>query len=160
MPRPLVDLGALDLERDVVPEDELRSLLPHRHEFQLIDGICHLDVEEGVVVGYKRWDENAWWGRGHIPGRPLMPGVLLAESAAQVATVLMKKHEGAWALERFIGLAGLDSVRFRGQITPPATIYLVSRAGPRSGNRLARYPAQALCDGQICMDMTLLGALL
>lgn len=160
MARELFDLSTIDLTQSVVPEEELRTLVPHRHEFQLIDGICHLDLEEGVVVGFKKWAAEPWWGRGHIPGRPLMPGVLLAEAAAQCATVLMKKHEAGWGEGRFIGLAGLDNVRFRGQITPPATVYFASRAGSRSGNRLAKYPAQALCDGKVCMDMTLLGALL
>lgn len=159
MPRTLVDLPELDLETDVLPEAELREILPHRHEFQLIDGICFLDIEEGLVVGYKHWDENPWWGRGHIPGRPLMPGVLLAEAAAQVATILMKKREG-WGVDRFIGLAGLDNVRYRGQVTPGKTIHLVSRAGTKSGNRLARYPAEAWCDGKVVMQMELLGALL
>ncbi len=134
-------------------------MLPHDHEFRLIDGICHLDLEEGIVVGFKTWDQNPWWARGHIPGRPLMPGVLMAEGAAQVATILMKKKEG-WGMDRFIGLAGLDRVRYRGQVVPPATVFFVSRTGEGSGNRIARYPAQAYCDGKMVMDMTLLGVLL
>lgn len=159
MARELVDLSTLDLERDVLPEDELRTMLPHRFEFQLIDGICHLDLEAGVVVGYKDWEDDPWWGRGHVPGRPLMPGVLLAEGAAQVATILMKKSEG-WGAERFIGLGGLDKVRYRGQVTPPARVYFVSKVGTRSGNRIAKYPAQAFCEGKMVMDMELLGVLL
>ena len=159
MAQPLVDLATLDLTRDVVPEAELREVLPHRHEFQLIDGICHLDLEAGLVVGYKVWDDSAWWARGHIPGRPLMPGVLLAESAAQAATILMKRTEG-WGSEQFIGLGGLDRVRFRGQVVPPTTVYFVSRPGRRSGNRIAKYPAQAFCGGKLVMDMELIGVLL
>ncbi|HLU40511.1 MAG TPA: hypothetical protein VK081_14095 [Planctomycetota bacterium] len=154
----LVDLAELDLSQDVVPEEELRAMLPHAYEFQLIDGICHLDLEQGIVVGYKRWDANPWWARGHIPGRPLMPGVLLAEGAAQVATVLMKKREG-WGLDRFIGLGGLDNVRFRGTVVPPATVYFVSKVGTRS-SRIARYPAQCFHAGKMVMDMELLGVLL
>lgn len=159
MAQPLVDLSSLDLSEDVLPEDEIRAVLPHRHEFQLIDGVCHLDLEEGVVVAYKVWDENPWWGRGHIPGRPLMPGVLLAEGAAQAATILMKKTEG-WGVDQFIGLGGLEGVRFRGQVVPSSTVHFVSRRGRRSGNRLARYPAQAYCGGKMVMDMELIGVLL
>lgn len=159
MPQLLLDLATVPLDTDVLPEAELRSMLPHAYEFQLIDGICHLDLEQGIVVGYKDWGSDPWWARGHIPGRPLMPGVLLAEGAAQVATILMKKREG-WGQDRFIGLGGLDRVRFRGQITPPARVYFVARAGARSGNRLAKYPAQAFCNGSLAMDMELLGVLL
>lgn len=154
MAKALIDLSTLDLSRDVMPEEELRSLIPHRYEFQMIDGICHLDQELGIVVGYKKWDEDAWWGRGHVPGRPLMPGVLMVESCAQVSTVLMKKRmnwEGG-----FIGLAGLDNVRFRGTITPPALVHFVSKVGQHS-SRMARYPAQCFMNGKMVMEMELLG---
>ena len=154
----LVDLAELDLSTDVLSDEELRAMLPHAHEFRLIDGIRHLDIEQGVVVGYKRWDASPWWGRGHIPGRPLMPGVLMCEGAAQVATVLMKKREG-WGVDKFIGLGGLDNVRFRGTIVPPATVYFVSKVGSRS-SRIAKYPAQCFCGGKMVMDMELLGVLL
>ena len=158
MPRALVDLKTLDLERNVMSEEELRSLLPHRFEFQLIDGVCHLDLATGVIVTYKDWDVDAWWARGHIPGRPLMPGVLIAEGAAQTASILMKKT-GATAPESFIGLGGLDDVRFRGQVVPPTRIHWVSVVGTQSGGRLARYPAQAFNEGKLVMEMSLLGVI-
>lgn len=159
MPAVLVDLAAYDLSQDVLEDAKIREMLPHAHEFKLIDGVCHLDLEAGTCIAYKDWDEDAWWGRGHIPGRPLMPGVLLVEGAAQAATILMKCHEG-WGADRFIGLGGLDDVRFRGQVVPPGRLYYASRLGKRSGNRMARYPAQAFYEGKLVMDMTLLGVML
>ncbi|MEO0481575.1 MAG: 3-hydroxyacyl-ACP dehydratase FabZ family protein [Planctomycetota bacterium] len=159
MARSLVDLDSLDLSQDVVGEEELRRMLPHQHEFQLIDGICHVDVNDGLIVGYKDWGEDPWWARGHIPGRPLMPGVLMIEGGAQVGTVLMKMTEG-WEAERFIGLGGVDDVRFRGQVLPNSRIYFASRRGQRSGNRMAKYFAQGYCNGKQVMDMKLLGVLL
>ena len=155
----LVDLSTLDLSRDVVSEEELRQVIPHRAEFAMIDGVCHLDLEKGVVVGYKDWDENPWWAAGHIPGRPLMPGVLLAEGAAQVSTFLIKKQMD-WPADRFVGLGGLNHVRFRGQVVPPARVYFVSAKGSVSGLRLARYPAEAWCNGKRVMEMELLGVLI
>jgi 3-hydroxyacyl-[acyl-carrier-protein] dehydratase len=159
MARPLVDLSKLDLSRDVVSTQELREILPHREYFTLIDGICHLDLERKIVVGYKDWPADPWWAAGHIPGRPLMPGVLMIEGAAQVSTVLIK-HAMGWGSDRFVGLAGLNDVRFRGQVVPPARVHFVSACGHVSGSRLARYPAQAFCRGQLVLDMELLGVLL
>lgn len=155
----LVDLSALDLSRDVVSEEELREVIPHRAEFALIDGICHLDLERGVVVGYKDWGERPWWAAGHIPGRHIMPGVLLIEGAAQVSTFLIKKNRH-WPEDRFVGLGGLNRVRFRGQVVPPSRVYFASAMGSVSGLRLARYPAEAWCEGKRVMDMELLGVLL
>lgn len=159
MARALFDLSELDLSKNVLPVETIRAHLPHRHEFEMIDGVCHLDLEEGRIVSYKDWDDNPWWGRGHIPGRPLMPGVLQCEGAAQTATLLLKLLDGMEP-EQFIGLGGLENTRFRGQITPPSRVYFASCRGRRSGNRVARYPAQAFCNGKLVMDMTLLGVLL
>lgn len=159
MGQPLVDLATLDLSRNVLSEEELRSILPHRGLFQLLDGICHFDAERKLAVGYKDWGEDAWWGPGHIPGRPLMPGVLMIEGAAQVASVLIKKTSG-WDLDRFVGLAGLNEVRFRGSIVPPARVYFVSGNAQISGRRMARMGAQVFCNGQMTMEMELLGVML
>ncbi|MCA8978052.1 MAG: hypothetical protein KDC98_25220 [Planctomycetes bacterium] len=159
MASPLVDLQNLDLNRIVIPEEELRAALPHRDHFQLLDGICHYDPERNLAVGYKEWGEDAWWASGHIPGRPLMPGVLMIEGAAQVASFLIKKAN-VWASDRFIGLAGLNDVRMRGTVEPPARVYFVSGDIRISGRRLARMPAQVFCNGEMKMEMELLGVML
>ncbi|GAB4151070.1 MAG: hypothetical protein Fur0037_19810 [Planctomycetota bacterium] len=159
MARPLVDLSSLDLSKNVVDDEELRRLVPQREEFQMLDGICHFDPERGIVVAYKKWPADPWWARGHVPGNPLMPGVLMIEGAAQAATFLIKKVVD-WEIDRFIGLGGLNDVRFRGTVVPPATVYYVSARGQVSGKRLARFPAQVFCDGSMTMEMELLGVLL
>ena len=138
-------------------EEELRSCLPHDHEFKLIDAVCHLDLDVGLAVGYKDWDNDPWWARGHIPGRPLMPGVLMAEGAAQISSVLMQ-HMTSLDEGKFFGLAGLDKVRFRGQITPPGRVYFATKKLQISGGRIAKYQAQAFSEGKLVLDMTLLGA--
>ena len=134
MGRAIVDLSELDLSRDVISDEELRSLVPHDHEFKMLDGICHLDLERGLVVGHKYFGEDAWWARGHVPGRPLMPGVLMIEGCAQVAAVLMKKRQGLAAPE-FVGLGGVNKARFRGPVFPPAKIYFASAVGTK-GTRI------------------------
>jgi 3-hydroxyacyl-[acyl-carrier-protein] dehydratase len=159
MGQALVDLQSLDLSAAVVPDDELRAVLPHRHEFALLDGICHFDPERKIAVGWKDWPADAWWARGHVPGKPLMPGVLMIEGAAQVASFLIKRTS-QWDIDRFVGLAGLNEVRFRGTVVPPARVYYVSGNIQVSGRRLARMNAQVFCNGQMTMEMELLGTML
>jgi 3-hydroxyacyl-[acyl-carrier-protein] dehydratase len=156
MPRALIDIDELDLTQDVMSDEEIRELVPHDFEFRMLDGVCHLDLEEGVIVGYKDWSEDAWWARGHLPGRPLMPGVLMIESCAQVSTILMKKVAGIGA-EKFIGLAGLNDVRFRGQIVPPGRVHYVSVKSGEPSARIQRYPAQTFLNGKMVMQMELMG---
>lgn len=159
MAQPIVDLNTLDLSRPVVSEQELRECLPHRAEFQLLDAIVHLDRERGVAIGVKDWDHNPWWAKGHIPGRPLMPGVLMLEGAAQIATFLVKQNSD-WARDRMIGLAGLDNVRFRGQVVPPARVYFVSGNLTISGRRLAKMSAQVFANGQLVVEAEIMGVML
>jgi 3-hydroxyacyl-[acyl-carrier-protein] dehydratase len=159
MARAILDLSTLDLSSEVMEIEEIRAMVPQSHEFQMLDGVVHLDVEAGTIVCYKDWDEEPWWARGHIPGRPLMPGVLMVEGCAQASTILMKKREGIEP-EDFIGLGGLNNVRFRGQVVPPCRVYFVSVASPRSGRRILKYPAQCFLDGKMIMQMELLGVLL
>ena len=159
MGQPLVDLNSLDLTKPAVSEEELRELLPHRDTFQLLDVVCHFDRERGIAVGYKDWDSNPWWAAGHIPGRPIMPGVLMIEGAAQIATFLVKQVSG-WAKDRMIGLAGLDDVRIRGQVVPPARVYFASGNVQISGRRLAKMQAQVFCNGQMTMEMQVMGVML
>lgn len=159
MGQPIVDLASLDLTKDVVPDDVLRRCLPQADTFKLLDGICHLDTEKNIAVGYKDWDENPWWAKGHIPGRPLMPGVLMIEGGAQIATFLVKQQI-SWATDQMIGLAGIDDVRVRGQIVPPARVYFVSSVQKISGRRLARMNAQVFSEGAMKMEMVVMGAML
>ncbi len=155
MARPIVDLSTINLTETVLPDEELRAALPHDHEFRLIDAICFLDMEEQLVVGYKDWDENPWWARGHVPGRPLMPGVLMIEGCAQVAAVLVQRSE-QWRTDSLIGLGGINKARFRRMITPPARVHFVAKMG-RTTKRMARYPAQCFVNGELALDCELMG---
>lgn len=159
MGQPIVDLSTLDLSKNIIGEEELRRCLPHAHEFRLLDGVCYHDRERGIAVGYKDWDQNPWWARGHVPGRPLMPGVLMIEGAAQIATFLLKQQTG-WAQDRMIGLAGLDDVRIRGQVVPPARVWFVSGNVVTSGRRMAKMSAQVFSNGQMTMEMQVMGVML
>jgi 3-hydroxyacyl-[acyl-carrier-protein] dehydratase len=159
MGQPIVDLKTLDLSRAVVSEQELRDALPHRAEFQLLDAVVHFDREGGIAVGYKDWDHDPWWAKGHVPGRPLMPGVLMLEGAAQIATFLVKQVSG-WSRDRMIGLAGIDEVRIRGQVVPPARVWFVSSIVNISGRRLAKMRTEVFCNDQLILEAKIMGVML
>ena len=155
----IVDFTEIDPEHIAVPEERVRALLPHDHEFRLVDRICYLDPEAKVAVGYVDWDDNPWWARGHVPGRPLMPGVLMIEGGAQVATVLMKCLPGGWVEDQFIGMGGVDKARFRKTVVPPARVFFVAKTTKLS-RKISRFECQAFCDGELVMEMELVGVLL
>jgi len=94
--------------------DILRTL-PHRIPFILVDKIIELD-EGKRAVGIKNVTMNEPFFQGHFPGHPIMPGVLILESIAQVGAVIalkMPENEG-----KFVFFAGIDQVRFRKPVVP------------------------------------------
>lgn len=78
----LIDLDGLNLNKSVVDIEAIRTVIPHRYEMEQLSGILKFDPEHKIIVGYKDISNNEFWVRGHIPGRPLMPGVLMLEAAA------------------------------------------------------------------------------
>ena len=80
--------------------------------------------EQNVCVGYKDLGPDEFWVRGHMPGLPLMPGVIMCEAAAQLASYYSHKYK---LMEGVIGFGGLEDVRFRGVVRPGDRFVIVSR---------------------------------
>ena len=95
--------------------EQIRAVLPHRYPFLLVDKI--LEVVPGKSAkGYKNVTINEEFFQGHFPGHAVMPGVLILESMAQVAGVLLLSstdNSGKLAL-----FAGMEKVRFRNPVLP------------------------------------------
>jgi 3-hydroxyacyl-[acyl-carrier-protein] dehydratase len=124
MPRDtFIDFDALDLSRDVVTKAEVLEVLKQRGRFEQVDGILHLDGPGGWIVGYKNITAGDWWTHDHIPGRPLFPGVLMIESAAQMCTYHFMRSQNVPA-STFVGFGGLDDVRFRAAVVPDCRLVI------------------------------------
>jgi len=95
--------------------NQIQEILPHRYPFLLVDRI--VSVEEGKrAVGIKNVTANEPYFRGHFPGYPVMPGVLIIEAMAQVGAVAALKMPAFAGKIAF--LAGIDKARFRRQVVP------------------------------------------
>ena len=96
----------------------IKALIPHREPFLLIDRITEL--EPGVrAVGEHHFDGKEWYQSGHFPGNPIVPGVILVESMAQVASVMAMSKP---AYRDGLGLfAGIQEVRFKRMVKPGDT---------------------------------------
>ena len=95
--------------------DAIESIIPHRDPFLLIDEVLELDP--GVHVRARSTVRgDAWFLRGHFPGRPIMPGVLMVEALAQTGAVGVLSHPDYAG--RLAVFAGIDGVRFRRLVEP------------------------------------------
>ncbi len=122
--KPLIDLETIDTNKAVAGIEDIRKVIPHRFEFEMLSGILHVDYAKQTIVAYKDVGEGDFWTRGHLPGRPIMPGVLIAEAAAQMTCYLaMSILEDS----PFIGFARLDKVRFRKPVIPPCKLILMGK---------------------------------
>ncbi|MCH7477741.1 MAG: beta-hydroxyacyl-ACP dehydratase, partial [SAR324 cluster bacterium] len=89
MPPPLlIDLDRVDPAQVVLTKAEIYERLPQRYEFQVLGGVCLLDREHKQIAAFADVAADDWWARGHLPGRPLLPGVLMLEMAGLVASLL------------------------------------------------------------------------
>lgn len=118
-------------------KEQIKEIIPHRDPFLLIDEI--LELEPGKrAVGMKHVREDEYYFKGHFPDYPVMPGVLILESLAQVgatAVLCLPENKGKIA---FFG--GVKEAKFRGMVRPgddlrleAELIKLRSRAGVGAG---------------------------
>jgi len=147
-PEPLMDLSKIDLNNVCFDKEQIEKLNPQRYEMQQLDGIVHFDVEHALAVGFKDVRTDEFWVRGHIPARPLLPGVLMIEAAAQLASFYTLKAVG---LDKFVGFGGVDQVKFRGTVVPPCKLILIGRALQIKPRRSIFY-IQEFVDGKMVFE--------
>lgn len=134
---------------------QIQAIIPHRPPFLLVDRI--LEVVEGErAVGLKNVTMNEPFFVGHFPDYPVMPGVLIVEALAQVGAVaILKKEENRGKLAFF---AGLDAVRFRGQVVPGDTLRLEAQVTRLKGT-IGKATAVAKVEDKVVCEAELMFAL-
>jgi len=152
-PKPLIDLSRIDLSRIEAGPEEIRNYNPQRYEFEQLNGIILYDPAQGLVIGFKDVRPDEFWVRGHIPGRPLMPGVLMCEAAAQLCSYYYRRYT---ASERFVGFGGMDKIKFRGPVVPGDRLILLART-IEVGTRRAVFEVQGIVDGRVVLEGVVTG---
>ena len=137
-PKAIYDVSKLDQSVVQISKEEIEQVNPHRHEFMLLDGIFICRPEERLIIGYRDLKDDEFWVRGHIPGRPLFPGVLMIETAAQLVSYYA---QATLPQDGFLGFAGVDNVKFRGSLVPGDRLIMV-------GDLIDLRPRRCLADTQ------------
>jgi UDP-3-O-[3-hydroxymyristoyl] N-acetylglucosamine deacetylase/3-hydroxyacyl-[acyl-carrier-protein] dehydratase len=103
-------------EERVLGIEEIMKVLPHRYPFLLVDKI--IEIDEGKrIVGIKNVTINEPFFQGHFPGHPIMPGVLIIESMAQIGGMLLMGTVGD-PESKVVYFMSLDNVKFRRPVKP------------------------------------------
>jgi 3-hydroxyacyl-[acyl-carrier-protein] dehydratase len=114
-PQTLFDITGIDLDKVIYDQEEIRKCNPQRGHMEHLNAIVYVHETDFRIIGYKDVRDDEFWVPGHIPGRPLLPGVLMIEAAAQLASFYTRKFVG-W--KGFIGVGGEEDTKFRQQVSP------------------------------------------
>ncbi len=120
---PILDVAQIDLNHIVADIQEIRRYNPQRFEMEQLTAVVYEDPERKICVGYKDVRPDEFWVRGHMPGLPLMPGVMMLEAAAQLCGYFTQKYDLLGA--QMVGFGGLDEVRFRDPVVPGDRLVIV-----------------------------------
>lgn len=143
-------------DRVLVDRDGIKQINPHRFEMLLLDGI--LFNNEQNSVGFIDVTSEMFWVRGHFPGRPLMPGVLMCECAAQLSAYFAITNN--LVDEGVVGLGGLEGVRFRGPVVPGDRLTVMLNRGKVRRNVMFSAEFQGFVGKTLVVDGTIKGVAL
>lgn len=135
--------------------EKIMQILPHRYPFLLVDKVLEFK-EEKHIVGVKNVTINEQFFTGHFPGRPVMPGVLIIESMAQTAGILMlSRAENRGKLAYFMSM---DKVKFRKTVLPGDQLILKVDV-VRIKSRTIQIRGKAFVEGKIVAEADMMFSL-
>ena len=115
----------------IIEHEEIMNIIPHRYPFLFVDKV---EIEEvgKKGIGYKNVTANEYYFQGHFPGKPVMPGVIIIETMAQVGAVILLSQEDFKGRTPYF--AGINKFRFKKVVKPGDTLetesIIVRNKGP------------------------------
>ncbi len=150
-------VGALGVE---LHPSEILELLPQQEPFRFVDEI--LEVDQDHIVARYRYRPEADFYRGHFPGNPVTPGVILLETVAQVGVValgiyLVAQAGGREAVERTLALFADAEVEFSGVVRPGDRVTVRATKKFYRRGKIRSEAEMILDDGTIVCSATISG---
>lgn len=132
-------------------KEEIREIIPQREPFLMIDEVEEYTPGERATA-YKYVDEKEWYFKGHFPGNPIMPGVLITESLAQtgaIAILSVEENKGKNAL-----FGGIDKMKFKKMVVPgdklKLEVKIIKQKGPIGvGEAIATVEEKVVAKGEL-----------
>src|SRR5262245_29067568 len=132
-----IDPLAFDYDNPIIGIEDIRDINAHRHEFEMLTGIVHVDPKQQLIIGFKDMRDTDFWVRGHMPGFPLFPGVLMCEAAAQLCGYYYVSQK-VGDPDVLMGLGGIDETRFVRTVRQGERLIMVG-TGLKVRRRLTRF---------------------
>jgi 3-hydroxyacyl-[acyl-carrier-protein] dehydratase len=136
---------------------KILEILPHRYPFVMVDRVTDLVAGERIR-GHKMVSYNEPWCQGHFPGHPIMPGVLIIESLAQIGGILVYATEPFDATNNLMYFLGIDKAKFRHTVTPGDRLDLQVEILHHRSN-VWKLRGEATVEGTLCAQGELLASI-
>src|ERR1700756_1882713 len=126
--------------------------IPHRYPFLLLDRVVDVVLDHSAV-GVKNVTANESFFAGHFPNHPVMPGVLIIESMAQTAAVLVVETLGPEAAGKVVYFMSIEGAKFRRPVVPGDQLRIHVSKERNRGN-VWKFSAVARVDGVSVAEAT------
>ena len=133
-------------EKNQLSSQEILGLLPHRFPFALVDKVLeHIPGQKAVALKNVTINEPQF--QGHFPDRPLMPGVLIVESMAQVGGIIVTQMPEL--PKGLFVFAGINNVKFRRPVVPGDQLIITCELISIKRQRFGKVKGEANVDGNL-----------
>lgn len=151
----IFDPSLLDVNAPIAEIEAIREVNPQRYEMEQLTAILYEDLERNACAALKRVTDDEFWVRGHMPGMPLMPGVMMLEAVAQLSSYFTLKNDLLGST--IVGFGGVDGVRFRGPVRPGDDLILMVQLIKVRRKRMIVAAFQGVVNETLILEGTLRG---
>ena len=137
------EMGVADISR-------VMQMIPHRYPMLLVDRVVEMRRDQSAV-GIKNVTINEPYFQGHFPTQPVMPGVMIIESMAQTAAVLVVHTLGPESEGKLVYFMTVDDARFRRPVVPGDRMHIHVTRERRRGN-VWKFSAKVMVDDQLAAE--------
>ena len=147
-----MDKDANSTTSTIIDIGRIMEMIPHRYPFLMIDRVIET-IPDSNATAVKNVTIDEPFFQGHFPAHPVMPGVLIIESMAQTAAVLVVHTLGKKAEGKLVYFTSIETARFRKPVTPGDSLRIhVNKERNRGG--LWKFNGKAEVDGAIVAEAT------